>query len=177
MKLAIRSLLVSLVIMSLATSLGAQTEPEFKSQKAGQTNQYELKWRVVGTELELIISAPTTGWIGVGFNPTLKMLGAGIIIGYVKDGKVTLSDDVGVAPGAHRPDTTVGGTSDLRLIDGTEASGRTQLHFAIPLNSKDKNDKVLKSGDEVTVIWAYGPNGADNFVTPHTTMGKFKITL
>jgi hypothetical protein len=43
-------------------------------------------WRVDGTILQVKLSAPTTGWIGIGSNPSIQMRDAKFIVG-LKTGK------------------------------------------------------------------------------------------
>ena len=43
----------------------------------------ELQWRTDDEYLYINVSAPTTGWVAVGFDPTNQMANANIIIGYV----------------------------------------------------------------------------------------------
>ena len=49
-----------------------------------------LKWKVDGKNLHVVVSAPTTGWISVGFDPTARMKDSNIIIGYVQNGVTEL---------------------------------------------------------------------------------------
>lgn len=48
-----------------------------------------------GDQPEVILSAPTEGWVAVAFNPTEMMQGANFIIGYVQDGQVYIRNDYG----------------------------------------------------------------------------------
>ena len=138
-----------------------------------------LKWKVDGERLGVIVKAKTTGWVAVGFDPTLKMKDANIIIGFVKGTSVFLRDDFGVAPVAHRPDTSAGGKDDIADKSGAEANGFTELRFSIPLDSGDQHDRVLAEGGEYDVILAYGPANADDFGKrhPRTTRTTVKIKL
>jgi hypothetical protein len=136
-----------------------------------------LKWKVDGNELDVIVRAETTGWVSVGFDPTSKMKDANIIIGYVKDGSVFLRDDFGVAPVAHRADTSAGGKDDVSDKSGSEANGITELRFTIPLDSGDVRDRKLVEGRQYSVILAYGPPNADDYGRKHPTRTTVKIKL
>lgn len=171
-----REMKVSMIAVVLAAVLvvpaGAQGWQELT------TGGFTLKWATVpGDSLAVELTAPTTGWVAVGFDPQTIMLGANIIIGYVASGTPTLRDDYGWQTTSHRDDLLLDGTRDLTVDGGTEASGSTTIMFTIPLNSGDVNDTVLDPGSSYPVILAMGPNGADDFTTQHSTVAMGQITL
>ena len=68
-----------------------------------ETGKMTFAWTTNGKQLDVKLSAATTGWVAIGFNPTDRMRGANFILGYVKDGKVSLTDDFGDAPTGLHP--------------------------------------------------------------------------
>ena len=136
----------------------------------------ELQWRTDDEYLYVNVSAPTTGWVAVGFDPTNQMADANIIIGYVDDGgDVMIRDDFGTSSTSHASDESLGGTDDTDDHYGMEDAGTTMLHFRIPLDSGDMYDKVLVPGNSYNVILAYG--SADNFTGFHTLATGTNIEL
>ena len=136
----------------------------------------ELQWRTDDEYLYINISAPTTGWVAVGFDPTNQMANANIIIGYVDNsGDVFIRDDFGTSPTSHTSDESLGGTDDIDDHYGMEDAGMTMLHFKIPLDSDDMYDKLLVPGNSYNVILAYG--SADNFTSFHTLATGTNIEL
>ena len=128
--------------------------------------------------LRVLMAAPTTGWVSVGFDPASMMAEANILIGYVKDGAVFLRDDYGNGQVKHEADKELGGTEDFSDLQGEEENGQTIIRFNLPLDSGDKFDKALKQGERYKVIYAFGPDGKDDFGTYHTkNRGSFEITL
>jgi DOMON domain len=144
---------------------------EVKAQKM------TFAWKVNGDKLEIKLAAETTGWLAIGFNPTDGMKGANYILGYVKDGKVTLADDFGDTPVGHKADEKLGGTEDVTLIGGTEQGGTTTIEFAIPMNSADANDGKIDVNAETVVLLAYGPADRDSFKTKHKFRTGLKVNL
>ena len=139
---------------------------------------FTLNWATVaGDMLSVKLSAPTTGWLSVGFDPTQQMLDANIIIGYVESATPVLRDDFGWQTTSHRADTLLGGTNDVTIDGGTEASGTTQIEFTIPLNSGDPKDRELTVGNVYTVIFARSENGEDNFTAPHAITSSAQIEI
>jgi hypothetical protein len=137
-----------------------------------------LAWRHDGEMLYAAISAPTEGWISVGFDPENRMQGANFIFGYVSDGAATLADMFGVAPagaGSHPADEELGGTNDVQDWGGSEADGVTVIEFSIPLDSGDEYDRPLSPGSTYTVLLAFGPG--DDLGSYHSARGATEITL
>lgn len=127
-----------------------------------------LEWRVdtLGF-LNVKVSAPSTGWIAVGFDPSQGMLDANIIIGYVLVDTAYFRDDYGTGINSHEPDVNGGGQDNITDQAGTEVGGLTTLEFTIPLDSGDGRDRVLIEGSTYTVLLAYGEDNADDFDSYH----------
>jgi hypothetical protein len=138
---------------------------------------FSMEWSVEGNSLSVTASAPTTGWIAVGFEPSAAMKDADIVIGYVEDGQVFISDDWGDGHISHSPDTELGGTSDVTGVSGTETDGRTEISFSIPMSSGDAYDKVLQQGSTIKMILAYGPDDADDFQGYHAWADTIELEL
>ena len=181
-----RITLTTLALLLAATAAiaggeGEQAEMEVMagySQITDDNLSFDFQWQVDGGNLNVQIAAPSTGWISVGFDPSNKMADANILIGYVADGKAFLRDDFGVGQVKHGPDTGQGGTENFSNLEGEETDAVTVLRFTIPLDSGDAYDKKLQKGATYKVIYAYGPNGKDDFGTYHTkSRGSFEVTL
>jgi hypothetical protein len=131
------------------------------------THGITFHWATDRGLLFVKLSAPTTGWMSVGFNPTSMKKDANIIIGYVKDGAVFIQDNFGTTLIGHQSDVSLGGKDNVTDKAGTEANGRTEINFAIPLDSGDKYDRPLVVGKTYPIILAFAPNGVDNFNSMH----------
>jgi len=134
-----------------------------------------LKYKVENTELHCIISANTTGWVSVGFNPSNMMLDANLIIGYVSGSAGFIRDDWGISNTSHNSDVSLGGTDNITLVSASENSGITELEFKIPLNSGDQYDQVLELNQSYPIILARGDS--DDFDSYHSAVGYANITI
>jgi hypothetical protein len=134
-----------------------------------------LEWKVAGQDLEVILTAPTKGWVAVGFDPSSLMKDANFILGYVDGNEVVVRDDFGTYFTAHAPDDTLGGSTDVVVKEGSESKKETMISFVIPLNSGDENDRVLEEGASYVVLLAFGDK--DDFTVRHRKRVKVKITL
>ena len=150
------------------------TDGFWKVEASGITFQ----WKVVGTDLEIKVSAPTTGWVAVGFNPSVMMKDANVIIGYVSAGAtLSLQDDYGSELTNHAVDPVSSGTQ-LIPLGGTEGGGVTEIHFRIPLDSPDDQyDQDLVEGVVTKVILAHGSDGEDNFTQKHQMRTAISVEL
>lgn len=136
-----------------------------------------LTVRLETDSLEISISAPTNGWVSVGFEPSRVMKDADIYIGYVRNGEVFLRDDFGTGNTSHAPDTSLGGESSFARLSGSEVDGVTSITFAIARDSGDSFDKVLAAGGSYKVLLGYGPEGSDDFTTYHRWVKSVDLTL
>jgi hypothetical protein len=137
----------------------------------------DLSWEIGEGSIAVMVTAPTDGWVAVGFEPTMAMKDADIIIGHVSGGEAFISDDWGDAPTSHKPDVDLGGTSDVTDVSGSETDGSTTLSFTIPLDSGDSHDRVLTPGATVKILLAYGRAGADDFTGFHAWAGTVETSL
>jgi plastocyanin len=125
--------------------------------------------------LHITLSAPGTGYVAVGFNSSPLMEGANIILGCVRNDSAFTEDDFGNAPNSHASDISLGGQDNVLARSGTEAGGRTELNFTIPLNSGDSRDLALAVGQTYSVILARG--ATDDFSSYHVQRAGTLLTL
>lgn len=164
------------IVLTLIMIGSLQAQSEWQSVNAAGVN-FEYRVTEDGLNLEGIMSAQTTGWVSVGFNPTFMMRDANIIIGYDDAGIGFIRDDWGTGNTSHVADISLGGTDDVTLLDSSEIDGMTMIHFTIPLDSGDEYDQPLEIGETYPVLLARGPNGANNFTAYHAAAGNAQITL
>ncbi|WP_022669221.1 DOMON domain-containing protein [Desulfospira joergensenii] len=145
-------------------------------QHSLKINEMDFSWNLNETTMDIRISAETTGWVGIGFNPEESMLGANIIIGYVKKGKARIEDHYGIRKRAHAPDEKQDGTSNITNPEGSEENGITTLSFTIPLNSGDQYDPPVKTDGPNVMIFAHGEK-RDSLRTRHSFRTTWEINL
>lgn len=137
-----------------------------------EAQDMSFSWKIDGDKLAGKVAAKTDSWVGVGFNPSQKMKDANYVIGYVKDGQVTIADEFGTTATGHKSDDDAGGKSDVTVVGGTEEGGMTTIEFIIPLDSGDEKDGKLTADGDTVVLLAYGA-GRDSFKSKH----KFRTTV
>jgi DOMON domain len=135
-----------------------------------------VSWKVDGANINIKLSAPTKGWVGIGFNPTDEMKDAKFVLGYVKDGKAVITDDFGTADTKHEPVETLGGKSDVTSVGGTLQGDTTTLEFVMPLVSTDSKGCKIDPAGNTTVLLAYGPDN-DSFKIKHKFRTKISVNF
>lgn len=175
LQIALALILVPACTSGAETGNNTQSGPD--SPVVYTADGVTLSIRLETDSIEISISAPTTGWVSVGFEPSRVMKDADIYIGYIQDGEVFLRDDFGTGNTSHAPDTSLGGESSFTSLTGTEANGVTGISFTIARNSGDSFDKVLTAGGTYKVLLGYGPEGSDDFTTYHRWVKSVDLTL
>jgi DOMON domain len=112
----------------------------------------------------LAVSAPTTGWVAVGFGSE-RMDGADMFLGYVADGKPSFSQQLG----SGHSHGQLAKPLELRNALG-EVSGTTTMEIAFKVA-----DVIPAAQQELAVLVAYGAN--DSFSGYHLGRGVVKLKL
>lgn len=174
-RLLLLTLLVALLTIACTTTTG-NDDPSGDWQSE-TVDGITLRWRTVEGLLKVELTAPTTGWLAVGFDPATGMLRANIIIGYVQAGIPWLRDDYGDTADSHRADIDAGGSNDILSTNGIEENGSTIIYFTIPLDSGDDRDRLLEAGESYPVILIYGEDDADDFSSVHRFTAQTTINI
>lgn len=162
---------ICVLLMAVTSSVYAtEYDHEVKVKKMS------FSWKVDGDNLAVKISAPTMGWVGIGFNPSKKMKDANFVLGYVKKGEAKIIDEFGTSSTKHKSDKKLGGTADTTLVSGTEEGGITTIEFTMPVKSSDKYDTPFDLNSDSLVLLAYGPD-RDSFKTRHKYRATVKVNL
>ena len=135
-----------------------------------------FSWTVDGEMIHVKLTGRTTGWVAVGFNPVKMMKGANFMMGYVKKGKVKVTDHIGNSERGHKADTKSGGTNNATNVNGSEAKGVTEISFTMPLNSGESVDTVIDPAGTTTVLMGQG-GGRDSFRSIHSFKSIHRVTL
>ena len=161
-------LLVLFFICSLSSPLFAGDMVEF-------AEDWAVSWVFKAETIEFTMSAPTTGWISLGFNPTRRMKDADYILAYVENGKVYISDEYGTGSTSHKSDVSLGGKESAKALSFLEEANKTTITFSLSLNSGDQYDTVFRKGDTCKVLAAYA--NSKNLNSKHRKRDSADIIL
>jgi len=139
-----------------------------------EAKDMEVSWSIDKEQIHVKLTAKTTGWVAIGFDPEKAMQGADIIIGAVKKGKVRIEDHYGDRKRGHSPDKKLGGDNHVLNPAGGEADGVTTISFSLALDSGDKWDKPIHAEGTSRMMIAYGA-GQDSFKSRHKYRAVYDI--
>lgn len=168
--LFVLSISLGLTVLIAGGAFAGEYDHELKDKKM------TFSWKIDGDTLAVKLSAKTTGWVGIGFNPSVQMKDANYVLGYVKKGKARIIDEFGDKKTSHKSDKKLGGTVDAVLVGGTEEGGVTTVEFTLPLQSADKYDTSLEVNGDTTVLLAFG-GGRDSFRSKHKYRKTYTVNL
>ena len=114
-----------------------------------------FEWKVDKGWLRCEVSAPTKGWVAVGFNRSAELAGTNLIMGCVENGRVKIEDRYIVEPGQHKSKVELGSSDRISDRGGEWKQGVTRLSFSIPLEAQDKFSHTLKAGEWYHILLAY----------------------
>jgi hypothetical protein len=119
-----------------------------------------LAWTELDGAMRFRFSAPTRGWLAVGFGGGPAMKDASLLIGYVDEDGGHGRDDHGTSPVSHSPDADLGGSDDLEDMEFQEDEDQTVFSFTLPVEPSDSLDPELAPGTSVRILVAWGDRDA-----------------
>ncbi len=170
--------LLALVVF-MSGQVAAETAPEIDGvinaeeyRGSAESNiGMDLYWNHDEENLYIGLTSPGEGWLAFGFEPTLRMRDASIIIAAFVDGEpeISIESHMGTAPTAHAEteEEHIGDFAGSITEDGTQ-----MLEFAIPF-SEDFIAGV-EEGETYTIILAYHDSDT-SFSARHTGRTTIEI--
>jgi len=131
----------------------------------GMLFQYEIK----EDSLYGFLSAPTMGWLMIGFNDKNTTSGADFKFFAVIDQTNVASDRKNIEGRNYPSDMKLGGKNNIKLIEGEENQNGTEISFVLPLQTGDTNDFQHEMGKPFWLILAYS---AEDDFNHHSRMRK-----
>lgn len=147
------------------------------NEYTGQTSygDYEIHWNSDGQYIYIGVKAKASGWVAVGFQPGPLHRETDMVLGFVRDGQVSVFDMFSIAElGPCTADSELGGSDDVLEYGGREEGGYTVVEFKRLLSTGDDYDGELFSGVN-EIVWAYST--LDDPRQKHINRGYGKIGL
>ena len=139
--------------------------------QGGSLNMHgmELSYALRGDSVDITLSAPTRGWIGIGFNDQNSIVKSDLLLFHVVNGRTESVDMYVVGAGNPKKDIASGGQHSARVKKGQENRSKTTVHFSIALRSRDPYDYQHQLAEDFWLILAYSTH--DEFAH-HSRMRK-----
>ncbi len=117
-----------------------------------------VNYTIVGDTIYFGIESPSTGWTGLGFNPSGdKKDGADMYMFLFENSKLQADDMVMLkATGAPKLDSENGGKNSILTSAGSSSDKGMVVEFDRKLDTKDKTDQPILVGKVNKVLLAIG---------------------
>ena len=116
--------------------------------------QVRFSWRHDGSRLFGELSAPTPGWIAVGFNERPKLKDTRFVIAVVSTSPVRAEEHVALVPD-HRNIEALGLSPALDHAGGSYDAGLSRLEFSLPHQIPGRAALQLGPGAQVHLMIAW----------------------
>ncbi len=122
----------------------------------------------------LAMAAKVAGYVSIGLNanPSTKMAGADIYIGYVDATGAYIQDNIGTGAVSHAKDSV----ENILSYGGSANSSTTLLEFSRLLDTGDSQDYKITPNVKIDIMWAVSTT-ADDFTSYHTSRGYSSLTF
>jgi len=159
------------ITLSLTACISQAQEMERKIEKNGM----EVLWHQNERSITFEMSAPTNGWVTIGFNERNTTDKAYLLMGRIVNGKAQVVEHYTSSPGTYRPTEQLGEPSKISKVSGNESTGTTALKFTVALDQNSNFQKDLSKGSTYYLIMAYSRH--DDFQHHSIWRQSVKITL
>lgn len=138
-------------------------------------NDMEVSWHYLGDRIHFTMSAPTAGWVTIGFNTSTSMTGAYLLMGRVRANKAEVLEHYTISPGNYKSFPELKTPSFIADVQGEQDSEKTTLKFSVPIKALNKYQKDLSKGLSYHLILAYSQE--DDFQHHSIMRSSINITL
>ncbi len=145
----------------ICLQLGFISSAQENAGKSISKNGMKVEWTYAKNTIRFSISAPTQGWVAIGFNENTFISGAYLIMARVVNGKAEVQEHYTKSPGNYSSFIKLGLKTNPIDVSGKQEKTRTLISFSLPLPSNHKHQKPLNEGMEYNMIIAYSQ--ADDF--------------
>jgi len=119
---------------------------------------YLIEWTITGDEIELRLTAPTTGWVGFGISESGGMIGGDEFVAHVDDttGAVMSNDYHSTVQDFSTP-PVLDTCNDWVVVSGMQTTQKTIITVKRKLDTNDTQDwPILNESMATRVMAAYG---------------------
>lgn len=114
-----------------------------------------MEYEIIKDSVTISLKAPTTGWVGIGFNHENNIVGSDLLLFHVVDDQVEGKDMFVKGIGNPQEDIMLNGRTSFQLLFGKEENRQTYIQFRIPLNNSDQYDFKHALSEPFWLILAY----------------------
>lgn len=135
--------------------IGTKGEGTFQAGKQIEKNGMHLIWRHSHDSIHLEMSAPSTGWLAIGFNSSADLAGTYLLMGRLSNNRAEVVEHSIIQPGDYRSFSVMGFPGCVKNIRGEEKRGTTRISFSLPNKPENLLQKDLREGNRYHLLLAY----------------------
>lgn len=165
-----KQIIISAIVILLFSKCYSQTK-----MKTITKNGMTINWEFKDNRIYFEMSAPTDGWVAIGFNNSENTTGNYLIMGKVENGKETVEEHYTISPGNYQSFNKLKINTSVENIEGSETAKKTTIKFSLPIISSNKYAKDLKEKSDYILLIAYSQE--DDFQHHSIMRTSSKITL
>lgn len=160
--------------MSLAmmSSLSLRADPATSQEARGSGSEavrgnhpaivdagVEFTWRHEADRVRGTLTAPTDGWIAVGFNEISSLRNTWFVIAAVSASPIRAEEHIALVP-AHKNIADLGLEPGLEHVSGYYRDGRSRLEFSLPHTRPKRPSLRLDPGAGIYLMlaWSHEPD-------------------
>ncbi|PRP77243.1 endoglucanase (endo-1,4-beta-glucanase) (cellulase) [Planoprotostelium fungivorum] len=149
-----RFLFLCLIAVATAATASGSTNGTYSLTSR---DGFQLSW-YIDLDNETIyfnMTAPTTGWLSIGWNDGQGMAGADMAVGWVTSSTTLLYDCISSGNSLPPLDVNEGGSNDIQMYYSDQSASSTTIGFKRKLNTGDKKDYII-SDKGIYFLYAWG---------------------
>jgi len=144
-------------------------------QRILKVEEFVLKWEHFGESVRFTLSAPTNGWVALGFSEDNDIINSNLIMLRVDGDEVYAEDQYVIGFGKHPSIESLGSISRISNVEGIEQSGETIVSFSILKQKLDAYHFNLSTGREINVWLAYSVSDDFDHHSRNRILRKIKL--
>lgn len=144
-----------LVLILLLSIISEQCTAQDFPKKVVSKNGMEVSWYFEKDTIHFEMTAPTKGWVAIGFNTHSGTQGTYLIMGNVVKGQPNVVEHYTLSPGNYKTVESLGGVPQLTNISGIEINNSTVLQFSLQKGFASTYQRKLAEHMEYTMLIAY----------------------
>jgi hypothetical protein len=144
-----------LIIIALGTLPFFTCRAQQKNMQTIAQGGMTVTWHHQNERIYFEMTAPTEGWVAIGFNFSDDITDTYLLMGNVVTNTPTVAEYYTVSTGNYKPITAFAVPPQVQHVTGLEGKNNTQLNFSVPVKAISKYQKDLLPGMEYVLHIAY----------------------
>ena len=159
----------------LISFLNSDVKRQTGNENSVIKNEMMVSWSYNYDKICFELSAPTKGWLAIGFNKKSTLSGNYLLMGRVTNSGPQITEHFTISPGNYQSIKSLGGRELVTDVTGKDILGKSTIKFSIPFVKEDHYRKNLKKGQKYFMIMAF--SRVDDFQHHSVMRTMVEVTL